>query len=91
MSLCVGLFHMDKLQNFYFRLRVCLRNGLQFDKCFDTKTGRTIRKNVHGYDVLPSVVHVRNAESFTSVAVLLDVLHRAIVHISGCVIKVGHA
>lgn len=80
-------FDMDHLQNFYFRLRLCLRNGLQYYKRTDTKTGGTIGENVHGHDVLPSVFHVRNAESVASVTVLLDVLHRAI---SDCIAKGGH-
>jgi hypothetical protein len=35
-------FDMDHLQNFHFRLRVCLCNGLQYYKRADTKTGGTI-------------------------------------------------
>jgi hypothetical protein len=78
------------MQNLHFWLCFHLRTGLRHHERADTKAG-TIGTSVHGRDVLPSVVHVRNAESASSVTVFLDLLHCKIVHFGGCVAKAGHA
>ena len=82
---------MDRLPHLHLRLRVHLRPGLRHPKRPHPQAPKPTQPFIPRNNVLPSVVHVGDAQGVASPAVLLDLLHCQVVHFSGRFIQAGDA